>query len=103
MIFFKLITVLVAIATAVLTGYLYQLLEETNYLEQAATMSGESVMTFHIAALAIIAWLVFCLIKKAVSTTLLVTLLVVALGVEGSFLSMNLTDKISDYIELSIQ
>jgi hypothetical protein len=94
-IIFKLITGLVALVTLGLTGYLYQLLEQGNYLEQAAEMSGESVLTFHIASAVVIAWLIFCLIKKVISTTLVVIFLVLALGVEGSFLSMNLSGDIN--------
>ena len=101
MIIFKLITGFVTIVTLGLTGYLYQLLDKTNYLEQAAEMSGESVLTFHIAAAVVIAWLIFCLIKKVISTALLVTILVLVLGVEGSFLSMNLSGNIQDITETS--
>lgn len=85
------------LVTLGLTGYLYQLLDKTNYLEQAAEMSGESVLTFHIAAVIVIAWLIYCLIKKAISTALLVSILVLVLGVEASFLSMNLSGNIIDF------
>ena len=103
MIIFKFITGLVTLVTLGLTGYLYQLLDKTDYLEQAAEMSGESVLTFHIAAAVVIAWLIFCLIKKAISTVLLVTILVLVLGVEGSFLSMNLSGDIKALTEISSQ
>lgn len=99
MIIFKIITGLVVATTLALTGYLYQLLEETDYLEQAAAISGESVMSFHIAAIIVIAWLVFCLIKKAISTTLLLSLLIIILGIEGTFLSMDLNESVSELIE----
>ena len=91
---FKIITYIAGAITLGLTGYLYKVLDESGYLEQVAAIPADDIMGFHIFAAVVIAWLVFGLIMKIVSRAILITLLVLAVGAEGTFLGLNLTGSI---------
>lgn len=91
---FKIITYIAGAITLGLIGYLYKVLDQSGYLEQVATIPADDIMGFHIFAAVVIAWLIFGLIMKIVSRALLIGLLVVAVGAEGTFLGLNLNGSI---------
>lgn len=96
---FKVITYIAGAVTLGLAGYLYKVLEQTGYLEQVAAIPADDIMGYHIIAAVIIAWLIFGLVMKIVSRALLIGLLVLTVGVEGTFLGLNLS---GDIVEQSV-
>ncbi|NVK24427.1 MAG: hypothetical protein HWE10_05835 [Gammaproteobacteria bacterium] len=94
MFIFKIITYVAGAITLGLAGYLYKVLDESGYLEQVAAIPADDIMAFHIFAAVVIVWLVFGLIMKMVSRVLLIALLVLTLGIEGTFLGLNLNGSI---------
>jgi len=102
MIVFKLITYVAGVATLGLFGYLYKVMDETGYLEQVMAMPKDDIMTYHIVAGVIIAWLLFSMVMKVISRGILIVLLVFALGAEGMFVGLNLNGNIvekTDYLQ----
>ena len=91
---FKIITYIAGAITIGLMGYLYEILDDSGYLEQVAAIPAEDIMGFHIFAAVVIVWLVFGLIMKILSRAILIALLVVVVSVEGTFLGLNLNGSI---------
>lgn len=91
---FKIITYIAGAITVGLVGYLYKVLDDSGYLEQVAAIPADDIMGFHIFAAVVIAWLIFGLIMKIVSRAILIALLVVTVGAEGTFLGLNLNGSI---------
>ena len=87
---FKTITYIAGAITFGLAGYLYKILQESGYMEGIAEIPKDDIVGFHIVAAVIIVWLVFSLVMKAVSRTIVLGLLAVVLLVEGTFLGLNL-------------
>lgn len=94
MIVFKLFTYVAGIITIGLFGYLYTVMEETGYLEQVLALPKDDIMTYHIIAGVVIAYLLFSLVLKTVSRGLVIGLLILAFGAEGVFLGLNLNGNI---------
>mgnify|MGYP000058614407 FL=1 len=102
MIVFKLITYLAGAVTLGLFGYLYKVMDETGYLEQVMAMPKDDIMTYHIVAGVVIAWLLFSMVMKVISRGILIVLLVFALGAEGVFVGLNINGNIveqTDYLQ----
>lgn len=97
---FKIITYISAAITVGLIAYLYKVMDQSGYLEQVASIPADDIMGYHILAAVVIAWLLFSLIMKTVSRGLVIGLLVLAVGAEGTFLGMNLSGKIVEQSEL---
>ena len=91
---FKIITYIAGAITLGLAGYLYTVLDESGYLEQVAAIPADEIMAFHLFAAVVIVWLVFGLIMKMVSRAILIALLLLTLGIEGTFLGLNLNGSI---------
>jgi len=100
MIIFKLFTYVAGIITVGLFGYLYTVLEKTDYLEQVMSMPKDDIMMYHIVAGGVIAYLLFSLVFKLVAKGLIVALLVLAFGAEGIFLGLNLNGNIVEQNQL---
>lgn len=95
----KLITYAAGVAALGLSGYLAKILDETNLMEQVASMPGDHIMYFHIAAAVVIVWLVIGLFMQIISKAIIIALLVLAVAAEGTFLGMNLNGTIVENIE----
>ena len=91
---FKIITYIAGAITLGLAGYLYQLIDETGYLSEVAAIPADDIMYFHIFAAIVIAWLVVSFLMKLATRALVVALLVVSVGVETTFLGLNLNGSI---------
>jgi len=91
---FKIITYIAGAVAVGLAGYLYKVLDDSNFLSQVAMLPADDIMYFHIFAAVVIAWLVFSLLMNLVSKAIVVALLVFAVGVEGTFLGLNLNGSI---------
>ena len=102
MIIFKAITYLAGLVTLGLFGYLYKVLDETGNLEQVMAMPKDDIMTYHIVAAVVIAWLLFSMVMKLVSRTIVIAILIFALGAEGIFVGLNINGNIveqTDYLQ----
>ena len=86
----KLITYLAGAAALGVSGYLVKLLNETNLMEQVAAIPSENITYFHIGAVVVIAWLIVSFVMKLISRAIIIALLVLAVGAEGTFVGMNL-------------
>ena len=90
----KLITYLAGAVALGLSGYLVKLLNETNLMEQVAAIPSENITYFHIGAVVVIAWLLVSLVMKLISRAIIIALLVLAIGAEGTFVGMNINGSI---------
>lgn len=86
----KLITYAAGAAALGLSGYLAKLLNETNLMEQVAAIPSENITYFHIGAVVVIAWLLVSFVMKLISRAIIIALLVLAVGAEGTFVGMNI-------------
>ncbi|MDA7746522.1 hypothetical protein N8878_04230 [Psychromonas sp.] len=94
MFIFKILTYLAGATTLGLFGYLYTVLDDKGVIDQVARIPADSVTTYHIVAAIIIAWLIFSLIMKVISRSIIIVLLVLAVGAEGTFVGLNMTGNI---------
>jgi len=102
MIIFKVLTYLAGLVTLGLFGYLYKVLDETGHLEQVMAMPKDDIMTYHIVAAVVIAWLIFSMVMKLVSRGIVIVILLFAVGAEGVFVGLNINGNIveqTDYLE----
>lgn len=100
MFIFKTLTYLAGAATFALFGYLYTVLDDKGIIDQVARMSSDDINTFHIVAAIIIIWLIFSLIMKVISRSIIIVLLILAIGAEGAFVGLNITGVIQvDMVE----
>ncbi len=90
----KLITYVAGAVALGLFGYLAKLLDDTNLMEQVTAIPSDNITYFHIAAAAVIAWLLLSWIMKVVSRVIIIGLLVIAVGAEGTFVGMNINGSI---------
>ena len=97
---FKIITYVSGFITLGLVAYLYKVLDESGFTEQVAAIPADDIMGYHILAAVIIAWLLFTLVMKTVSRGIVIGLLVLAVGAEGTFLGLNLNGTIVEQNEL---
>lgn len=86
---FKTITYIAGAITCGLAGYLYKIVQESDYLQSVAEVPKDDILGFHIVAGVILAWLLFSLIFKVVSRTFVLGLLAFVILVEGSFIGLN--------------
>jgi len=86
---FKLITYAAGVAALVLSGYLAKLLDDSNFMEQVTAIPSENITYFHIIALVVIAWLLISLLMTIISRAIIIVLLIIAIGAEGTFAGMN--------------
>lgn len=86
---FKTITYIAGAITCGLAGYLYKILQESEYLSGVAEVPKDDILGFHIVAVIVLAWLVVSLIAKTVSRVFVLGLLVFVLVVEGCFVGLN--------------
>lgn len=87
---FKTITYIAGAITCGLAGYLYKIIQESDYLNTIAEVPKEDILGFHIVAAVILAWLLIGLVVKTVSRTFVLGLLVFLLAVEGAFIGLNI-------------
>lgn len=87
---FKTITYIAGAITCGLAGYLYKIVQESDYLNSVAEVPKDDILGFHIAAGVILVWLLFSFISKAVSRTITFGLLAFLVLIEGSFIGLNL-------------
>ncbi|WP_299265125.1 hypothetical protein [uncultured Psychrosphaera sp.] len=85
----KLITYAAGVAALVLSGYLAKLLDDSNFMEQVTAIPSENITYFHIIALVVIAWLLISLLMTIISRAIIIVLLIIAIGAEGTFAGMN--------------
>lgn len=85
----KLITYAAGVAALVLSGYLAKLLDDSNFMEQVTAIPSENITYFHIIALVVITWLLISLLMTIISRTIIIVLLIIAIGAEGTFAGMN--------------
>jgi hypothetical protein len=86
----KLITYAAGVAALVLSGYLAKLLDDSNFMEQVTAIPSENITYFHIIALVVIAWLLISLLMTVITRGIIIVLLIIAIGAEGTFVGMNL-------------
>ena len=91
---FKIITYIAGAISLGLAGYLYQVIDDSGYLSQVAAIPADDIMYFHIFAAIVIAWLVVSFVMKLASKVIIIALLAFSLGVEGTFLGLNLSGSI---------
>jgi glucan phosphoethanolaminetransferase (alkaline phosphatase superfamily) len=85
----KLITYAAGVAALVLSGYLAKLLDDSNFMEQVTAIPSENITYFHIIALVVIVWLLISLLMTIISRAIIIVLLIIAIGAEGTFAGMN--------------
>ena len=100
---FKTVTYIAGAIISGLAGYLYKVLQESDYAQGVAEIPKDDILGFHIIAAVIIAWLVISLVMKAVSRTIVITLLAAILLIEGAFLGLNLTGVVKEQQSLQQQ
>ncbi len=97
--FLKLITVLVAGVALAMSGYLYQLIDQTNFFNQSIEIPADQIWMYHLVAAIVIVWLVISLFLKLLPPLLIVGLLIVAVGSEGMFVGLNFNGTIVEQSE----
>ncbi len=97
--FLKLITVLVAGVALAMSGYLYQLVDQTNFFNQSIEIPADQIWMYHLVAAIVIVWLVISLFLKLLPPLLIVGLLIVAVGSEGMFVGLNFNGTIVEQSE----
>lgn len=85
----KLITYAAGVAALVLSGYLAKLVDDSNFMEQVTAIPSDNITYFHIIALVVIAWLLISLLMTVISRAIIIVLLIIAIGAEGTFAVMN--------------
>lgn len=96
----KLITYVAGAVALGLFGYLAKLLDDTNLMEQVAAIPSDNITYFHIAAAAVIVWLLFGLLMKVISRVIIIALLIIAVGAEGTFVGMNINGSIIEQADV---
>jgi len=96
----KLITYVAGAVALGLFGYLAKLLDDTNLMEQVTAIPSDNITYFHIAAAVVILWLLFGLLMKVVSRAIIIVLLVLAVGAEGTFVGMNMNGSIVEQVDM---
>ena len=96
----KLITYVVGAAALGLFGYLAKLLDDTNLMEQVAAIPSDNITYFHIVAAVVIVWLLISWVMKVVSKVIIIALLVIAVGAEGTFVGMNINGSIVEQVDM---
>ncbi|GHB67584.1 hypothetical protein GCM10008107_16290 [Psychrosphaera saromensis] len=86
----KLITYAAGVAALFLSGYLAKLLDDSNFMEQVTAIPSENITYFHIIALVVIAWLLISLLMTVITRGIIIVLLIIAIGAEGTFVGMNI-------------
>ena len=88
---FKTITYIAGAITCGLAGYLYKIIQESEYFTGVAEVPKDDILGFHIVAAVILVWLLIGLLVKTVSRAFVLGLLLFVVVVEGAFISFNLT------------
>jgi hypothetical protein len=96
----KILTIIVGAVALVMSGYLFNLVDQTNFFDRVVELPEERIWQFHIAAAVVIMWLVYSLMQKALPPLILIGLLVLAVGTEGMFLGLNFNGTIVEQSEL---
>ena len=96
----KLITYVAGAVALGLFGYLAKLLDDTDLMEQVTAIPSDNITYFHIAAAAVILWLLFGLLMKVVSRAIIIALLIIAVGAEGTFVGMNMNGNIIEQTDV---
>ena len=63
-------------------------------MDQVAAIPSENITYFHIGAAVVIVWLLISFVMKLISRAIIIALLVLAVGAEGTFVGMNLQGNI---------
>lgn len=88
---FKTIAYIAGAITCGLAGYLYKIVQQSNYLNGIAEVPKEDIFGFHVVAGVILVWLLVNWVFKLVSRAFLIGLIVFVVVVEGSFIGLSLT------------
>lgn len=88
---FKTIAYIAGAITCGLAGYLYKIVQESNYLDGIAKVPKDDIVGFHIVAAIVLIWLLVNWVFKLVSRAFLIGLITIVLIVEGTFIGLNLT------------
>ena len=89
------LTLLVSIGISVfLSGYFSELVQRTQFFDKSTSITPGVIIGFHLLSAFAICTLIIGFIKRALSRILIVTVLVITLGAEGTFLCSNFTGNI---------
>lgn len=98
----KTITYIAGAITCGLAGYLYKVIQESDYLNGVAQVPKDDILGFHVVAGVILAWLLFSLIAKAVSRVFVLGLFAFIILLEGFFIGLNIKGVVIEK-QLSLQ
>ncbi len=95
----KIITVIAGAIALFMSGYLYNLVDQTHFFNETVEIPKDRIWQFHLGAAVVILWLIYGLMQKVLPPLLMIGLLVLAVGTEGMFLGLNFNGTIVEQSE----
>ncbi len=93
------ITMLAGAVALMMSGYLYQVIDSTNFFNRSVEIPADQIWMYHLVAGLVIVWLLIAMAKKLLPPMLIIGLLILAVGSEGMFLGLNFNGTIVEQSE----